>query len=202
MAKNNPPLTCDEMRALIGAFLKTGGSEAQRLWDIITCQRGPDSPSERDEMPREEFDQVYCARRVRKRETGEVIRAQSFFGVVGGSARSRKDIDYVILPADKRTWDHYDRHVYKAAKALRLMIQYKEAPTKVRKGDICHVTMITQPKLAPTKASPIIMEKSPTWAGNFSKSISLTEPPSKPTGPAACDTGGTSMKEEEESSPF
>lgn len=132
------PKTCDEMRALVGEFLSTApGNERQRFWDIITCQRGPDSPSERGEMADSEASAAYQLRRKRKRDTVEVIRAMSFGGVVGGAARYRTDIQYVTLPPSSQ-WDHFDRHVYKAAMALGIEIRQPKAS---KKGGECEATV-------------------------------------------------------------
>lgn len=119
------PATCDEMRDLIGKFLKRGDSEAQRLWDIITCQRGPDHPSEDGTMANNEASEAYQARRKRKRDTVEVIRAKSWGGVVGGCARYRTDIDYVTVEPPNEQ-DHFARHVVKAADALGLEVKFKK----------------------------------------------------------------------------
>ena len=154
------PKTCDEMRTLIGKFLSTApGYEASRLWDIITCQRGPDSPSERGDMSPTEASQAYAGRRARKRETVEVIRAQSFGGVVGGAARSRKDINYVVVPPEKER-DHFDRHVVKAAQALGLEVRVKEE----EKGDKgCEVKML-QPAIEEAEEPVVVPLKKKLWS--------------------------------------
>lgn len=94
----------------------------KELWDIITASRGPDAPSERGDMSGEESTKAYAARRARKYKTVEVIRAKAFPGV--GGARYHDD-DHVILPKDRRQWDHFDGHVAKAAHALGLKVEYE-----------------------------------------------------------------------------
>ena len=63
---------------------------------------------------------AYTARRKRKHDTVEVIRAASWFGPTGGSARSHKG-DTVYLPP-REDWDHFDGHVNKAANILGLKV--------------------------------------------------------------------------------
>lgn len=146
------PTTCDEMRKLIGTFLSTAPhNERQRLWDIITCQRGPDSPSERGDMADSEASAAYRLRRERKRDTVEVIRAQSFGGVVGGAARYRTDINYVTLPPSSE-WDHFDRHVSKAANALGLEVRFKKEEVG-SDSEGCEVTVKETPPAQKPKTS-------------------------------------------------
>lgn len=113
-------LTFDEQRIAIGIFLKS--SHGARLWNLITALRGPDSPSEKPNMSFDEQQQAYKARRKRKYNTVEVIRDAAFFGVIGGAARSHKDTK-VTIPNSKE-WDHFDRHVFKAAQAIGLNVEY------------------------------------------------------------------------------
>lgn len=89
------------------------------LWDILTALRGPDSPSERPDMSPSEASNAYRARRLRKFKTGEVIRGVS--GLHAGEARYRVDTHVSLPPSDR--WDHYDKHVWKAASALGLEIR-------------------------------------------------------------------------------
>src|SRR5688572_29161842 len=56
------PKTCNGMRQAIAEFLKDGGSEAHKFWDIITALRGPDSPSERPDMTPKEASEAYAGR--------------------------------------------------------------------------------------------------------------------------------------------
>lgn len=89
--------------------------EDKGLWDLLTCTRGPDSPSERGDGSGAENQSAYKARRERKYRTGEVIRGVS--GLNAGAARNRVDEKVILPPRDE--WDHYDRHVAKAVDALR-----------------------------------------------------------------------------------
>ena len=116
------PETLDEMREVVAEFLQSS-PDAGKFWDLITCLRGPDSPSERGDMTREEHERAYAGRRERKRQTVEVIRYRAFGGVVGGSARHR-DGCAVHLP-ERKSWDHFDRHVERAAKVLGLKVIVK-----------------------------------------------------------------------------
>ena len=117
----------DQIRAQIGEWLT--GPNGHSLWDLMTGLRGPDSPSETPSMPEEERDKAYRGRRERKRRTVEVIRGHAFGGIVGGSARYRKDIDFVSLPP-RSTWDHFDRHVEKTARVLGLGVKVEAEDVK------------------------------------------------------------------------
>ena len=117
------PKTCDDMRKIVAEFLKTS-SGAHQFWEIITGLRGPDSPSELDNMPSDVYAKAYDARRKRKAKTVEVIRGKAFFGVSSGSARVRHDRDYVVVP--KKHQDHFDKHVVRAAEALGLEVKYED----------------------------------------------------------------------------
>lgn len=119
------PKTNDEMRKLIGEFLKEGGEEAHQFWDLITCLRGPDSPSERADMNSAESAAAYKGRRERKAKTVEVIRALAFYGASSGGARLRFDRNYVTLPPQSK-WDHFDKHVARAAASLNIEVKYEE----------------------------------------------------------------------------
>lgn len=113
--------TFNDMRLLVSDWMKVGSSSHTRSWwDMITCLRGPDSPSERPDMSAQEASVAYSARRERKYKTVEVIRNKAFFGVIGGAARSHKG-DSVTLPP-RNQWDHFDKHVERAAKALGLKV--------------------------------------------------------------------------------
>lgn len=113
-----------ELRDWMGQVIKHN-PQSGRFWDLITCLRGPDSPSERPDMTPEERNSAYAGRRKRKADTVEVIRAQAFGGAVGGSARYRVDRDYVTLPP-MGEWDHFDKHVERAARAIGLEVKIKE----------------------------------------------------------------------------
>lgn len=94
-----------------------------KLWDVLTALRGPDTPSERSDMPAKERDEAYRARRVRKYKTVEVIRYHAV-GHTAPGARRHAD-DKVILPNDREVWDHFDKHVERAARALGLRVEYE-----------------------------------------------------------------------------
>lgn len=91
------------------------GPCGKELWDVLTGLRGPDWPSEKGG---DESMKMYRLRRRRKFLAGEVIRGASFPGV--GGARHRTD-DHIILPPESR-WDHYDKHMDRAARALGLTV--------------------------------------------------------------------------------
>lgn len=122
-------LSFDEVRKLIGGYLHT--PEGGKLWDLMAVVRGPDYPSERPNMDRKTSAEMYRGRRNRKAETGEVLRSKLFGGKIGGSARSRTDIDYVTLPP-RSEWDHYDRHVERAAQIMGLEVRIKDEIKGVR----------------------------------------------------------------------
>lgn len=138
-------LTLAEMQQFLGKFI-TQNPSGSKLWDIITCLRGPDSPSEKPSMTSEESSTAYAGRRKRKRQTVEVIRGKALLGAVGGSARFRTDINYVELPPTSE-WDHFDKHVQRAANALGIEVkiqgQEKEA-TLSKKA--CLVTPVEESK--------------------------------------------------------
>lgn len=111
-------MTLLQMQIEIGKMVRDNG----QLWDILTCLRGPDSPSERASMSRSEHDEAYRKRRERKAKTVEVIRWHALQGAVGGSARYRSDRDWVELPP-RDEWDHFDKHVDRAARSLGLGVR-------------------------------------------------------------------------------
>jgi hypothetical protein len=118
------PRTFDGMRSVLFDYLRNydpGG----RMWDLLTGLRGPDSPSERPDLSDEVNRTNYAARRARKRQTVEVIRGHAFPGI--GGARYRTDVSQVVLPQPNK-WDHFDKHVARAAKALNLSIVYEKEP--------------------------------------------------------------------------
>lgn len=100
-----------------------GGKE---LWDVLVALRGPDSPSETPGMASSEHYRLYQARRKRKYHTVEVIR-----GAVapnpGSGYRWHYD-DKVTLPSNRDTWDHFDKHVEKAAGILGLSVVLSDNP--------------------------------------------------------------------------
>jgi len=115
-------MSLNDWRRFMARFL-CYNPNADRAWDILTCLRGPDYPSERPDMSPEESGRAYSERRKRKYDTVEVIRSAAFFGVVGGSARHHAD-DKVKLPPSSR-WDHFDKHVARAANVLGLPVKTK-----------------------------------------------------------------------------
>lgn len=115
------PETLEEMQVLLQSAVSYA-PYGKKLWDLMTCLRGPDSPSERPDQGGEENSRAYQARRTRKAKTVEVIRGKF---VVGGSARFRQDRDFVELPPEDQ-WDHFDRHVEKAANALGLEVRIEK----------------------------------------------------------------------------
>lgn len=122
----SPPTTCDEMRTVVRKFFSNSNvpsAEKGKFWDLMAMVRGPDYPSERGTLSPDDYKAAYAARRQRKRETVEVIRHKLFDGMVGGTARHREG-DCVILPPSSK-WDHFDRHVQRAALILGLRIETK-----------------------------------------------------------------------------
>lgn len=90
------------------------------LWDTIVALRGPDTPSERECIEEPRRSSLYHARVDRKMRTAAVIRGLA----VGqqAAAKTRTDIAYIVLPPQDE-WDHFDRHMVKAANALNLEIK-------------------------------------------------------------------------------
>jgi hypothetical protein len=118
----------------INQWLNTNQGSA--LWDLMTCSRGPDTPSEKPSMSPQQSGEAYAGRRARKRETVEVIRGLVWPGGVG--ARKRDDISYVELPP-RNEWDHFDRHVARAAGAavgLGLTIEVREKKRPANEKEI------------------------------------------------------------------
>lgn len=121
--------TLDDIRRQIGKWLS--GPHGPQLATILAAQRGPDAPSERDDMDRASYDKAYWGRRARKASSGEAIRAASFFGIGKVGARSRK-ADFITLPPEAE-WDHYDKHMAQAAKVIGLRVVIDEdAPSAKR----------------------------------------------------------------------
>lgn len=122
--------TLDEIRKQIGRWLR--GPHGGSLAAILAAQRGPDSPSERDNMTGEEHHKAYWGRRARKRSSGEVIRAVSFFGIGKVGCRSRGG-DSITLPPHAK-WDHYDKHMAQAAGVLGLGVKIDENAPSAEKA--------------------------------------------------------------------
>lgn len=116
-------LTFDQWREFMSEYLSLN-PYASRAWDLLTCLRGPDFPSERGDMTPKESGKAYAGRRERKFKTVEVIREAAFFGTVGGAARSHKG-DRVLVPAGPKQ-DHFDRHVIRAANVIGLKVEVEK----------------------------------------------------------------------------
>ena len=112
-------LPFDQFREFMGEFLSLNPS-AGKAWDLLTCLRGPDAPSDRPDQSTEENEHAYARRRERKYRTVEIIREVAFFGTVGGAARHHLDVKVTLPPA--KEWDHFDKHVARAAKAVGLRV--------------------------------------------------------------------------------
>lgn len=113
-------MTLKEWRLFMMELLRSNPN-ASAVWDIMTALRGPDSPSERPDMDPVEASSAYAGRRKRKYDTVEVVRAKAFYGVCGGQARSHAD-EAVTLPPSQQ-WDHFDKHVARAARWLKLGVK-------------------------------------------------------------------------------
>ena len=109
-----------EWRRFMQEFLSTNES-AHKAWDLMSCIRGPDTPSERPDMDPTERDTTYRGRRERKFKTTEAIRHDMFYGTVGGSARHHQ-ASFVTLPPSS-VHDHFDRHIVRGATILGLEIK-------------------------------------------------------------------------------
>src|SRR3990167_1611393 len=116
-------LSFTDWRRFMSEYLSTN-SHSDKAWDILSCVRGPDSPSERPDMSSEENDTAYNGRRARKYKTVEIIRDAMFFGVVKGGARHHKGTKVILPPHSKP--DRFDKHVEIAAGVLDLKIKYEE----------------------------------------------------------------------------
>ena len=120
LSKSISALSLTELRQVMARIIDTNPNSGQ-LWDILTCLRGPDSPSERPDMTSKESNEAYAGRRARKYKTVEVIRQKAFFGSIGGAARHHA-ADRVTLPPSSQ-WDHFDKHVARAASALGIQVE-------------------------------------------------------------------------------
>lgn len=112
-------LTFDQQRVALGIFIKS--DRGQKLWDLITALRGPDSPSETPSMSGKEAKIAYAERRKRKYNSTEVIRWAAFFGVVGGAARYHEGDKIVVEDLDNL--DHFSKHMVRAANAIGLKVK-------------------------------------------------------------------------------
>jgi hypothetical protein len=120
-------MTLEDWRKFMSEFL-SNNSNASKAWDIMGCVRGPDAGlgefSERPDMNPKEHQKAYSGRVARKMNTVAVLRYAMFFGTMGGAARSRKSDHVTVPPAGEH--DHFDKHVVRAANALKLKVVYKE----------------------------------------------------------------------------
>jgi hypothetical protein len=114
-------VSLDDMRRFIGRYL-TGGPDADKLWDIMTALRGPDSPSEDSQQDSKTYSEAYRGRRERKYAGVEIIRQHAFFGAMGGGARHHNDDKVVLLNGT----DHHDRHLARAAAVLGLKVERRK----------------------------------------------------------------------------
>lgn len=119
----------DKIQRVGRILAEPGGKE---LWDVLVCLRGPDSPSERGRtFGLDKANQMaYDARVARKMRTVAVIRGKTFPGI--GAARFRQDRNWVELPPSTE-WDHFDKHVARAAQALGIEVRIDQPP-KPKKG--------------------------------------------------------------------
>lgn len=112
-------LSFNQWRQFMQEFMSRNPNSAS-AWDLMGCVRGPDSPSERPDMQPDESSRAYKGRRDRKYKTVEIIREAMFFGSIGGCARFHKDTK-VTLPRHS-AYDHFDKHVERAAHAIGLNV--------------------------------------------------------------------------------
>lgn len=113
-------ISLEKWRQFMARFLRRNPNSGA-AWDIMTGLRGPDSPSERPDMGVEERDRAYRGRRKRKYDTVEIIRHTAFYGALGGCARHHEDTKVTLPPRGQ--WDHFDRHVARAAQYLGLQVK-------------------------------------------------------------------------------
>lgn len=121
MTPTTTNLSLEDRLAAVRELLRT--DPTGKLWDVLTASRGPDSPSERGDMPDAEHKKAYRARRARKYKTVEVIRQRAFGSAAAGSRMH--DDDKVYVPRQEKQ-DHFDRHVVRAANALGLKVKYED----------------------------------------------------------------------------
>lgn len=128
-------LTFDTLRALTDEFLKSNPKEGKRYWDCMAALRGPDvglpdadgkvvAALANGQTPGPEH-----ARVQRKHTTSAIIRAHMFPGAAGCSAAqmNMEPDAHIVLPA-KDLWDHFDKHIFKAAVVLGLPVQIGDEP--------------------------------------------------------------------------
>ena len=94
-------LSFTDWRRFMSEYLSTN-PHSGKAWDILSCVRGPDSPSERPDMTSEENFVAYAGRRARKYNGNKVT-----------------------LPSQSKH-DHFDRHVEYAAAILGLKVKYED----------------------------------------------------------------------------
>lgn len=151
MASVNVPAGLRKDLEVVSKLLR--GENGGALWEVLTAMRGPDFPSERPNMTGEESSRAYKGRRDRKYKTGEVLRAVALPGATPG-ARSHLDTKVILPPPS--TWDHYDKHVERAAKALGLEVVIEE-PRKVE-GEV-KVSLTTPSRKLEAKVKELLGEK-------------------------------------------
>ena len=120
-------ITLDEWRQFMQELLRHNPNAAA-VWDIMTSLRGPDHPSERPDMKPPEASRAYSGRRKRKYDTVEIVRARAFYGACGGQARSHVDTAVTLPP--QHQWDHFDKHVARAARWLGLKVKERNDAEK------------------------------------------------------------------------
>jgi len=128
------------------------GANGSALWDVLTAMRGPDFPSERPNMSPREASAAYRGRRERKYRTGEVLRAVALPGACIG-ARTHFDTKVVLPPTDQ--WDHYDKHVARAARALGLGVEI--IPDNIPSGAV-KVEFTSEGKILEDKVKELLGE--------------------------------------------
>lgn len=126
-------LSFELVRKLVDEFLTHNPKEGKKFWDVMVALRGPDQgfgsgPAKIDgSTPTEEN-----ARISRKKLTSTIIRGRMFPGTVHCSAAQiDANPDAIIQLPAKAGWDHFDKHVFKAATVLGIKYEIEGEPKPI-----------------------------------------------------------------------
>lgn len=134
-------LTFESMRQLTDEFLKSNPKEGKKYWDCMVALRGPDTGLPNAEglasvalangnTPGPEHDRI-----TRKATTSAIIRAHMFPGAAGcSSAAMNSDPDAILILPEKDKWDHFDKHMFKAAIVLGIPVQTGDEKLQTQPG--------------------------------------------------------------------